>query len=330
MSVDAVTNQKTIQQIIKENESKISGRDTTDELGKDDFLNLLVTSLRFQDPLNPTDDKEFIAQLAQFSALEQMQNLNSSFTATRAYSLIGKSILAHVKDPSTGEVTEVSGDVTSVTYSGGKYYVVVRGKEVPVEDIIEVAEGAYASQNNLSQFTSLIGCLVNGIVYNPLDGDMIKVSGVVKSLQKGIYEDYAVLDGVSVEIAGLNTTVKTTDVEYVRNKLTTAWENGEYIDIIIKDSSTGKRVPVTAIITDLEFDNKGRIKAVLNDVHVPLESITNIRKQTEGKSAEGGNETGTVEEAGDGSRQDGENGTDTVGNSGETSSDGQAGDDNGN
>ena len=37
MSVDAVTNQKTIQQIIKENESKISGRDTTDELGKDDF-----------------------------------------------------------------------------------------------------------------------------------------------------------------------------------------------------------------------------------------------------------------------------------------------------
>lgn len=330
MSVDAVTNQKTIQQIIKENESKISGRDTTDELGKDDFLNLLVTSLRFQDPLNPTDDKEFIAQLAQFSALEQMQNLNSSFTATRAYSLIGKSILAHVKDPSTGEVTEVSGDVTSVTYSGGKYYVVVRGKEVPVEDIIEVAEGAYASQNNLSQFTSLIGCLVNGIVYNPLDGDMIKVSGVVKSLQKGIYEDYAVLDGVSVEIAGLNTAVKTTDVEYVRNKLTTAWENGEYIDIIIKDSSTGKRVPVTAIITDLEFDNKGRIKAVLNDVHVPLESITNIRKQTEGKSAEGGNETGTVEEAGDGSRQDGENGTDTVGNSGETSSDGQAGDDNGN
>ena len=330
MSVDAVTNQKTIQQIIKENESKISGRDTTDELGKDDFLNLLVTSLRFQDPLNPTDDKEFIAQLAQFSALEQMQNLNSSFTATRAYSLIGKSILAHVKDPSTGEVTEVSGDVTSVTYSGGKYYVVVRGKEVPVEDIIEVAEGAYASQNNLSQFTGIIGCLVNGIVYNPLDGDMIKVSGVVKSLQKGIYEDYAVLDGVSVEIAGLNTTVKTTDVEYVRNKLTTAWENGEYIDIIIKDSSTGKRVPVTAIITDLEFDNKGRIKAVLNDVHVPLESITNIRKQTEGKSAEGGNETGTVEEAGDGSRQDGENGTDTVGNSGETSSDGQAGDDNGN
>ena len=330
MSVDAVTNQKTIQQIIKENESKISGRDTTDELGKDDFLNLLVTSLRFQDPLNPTDDKEFIAQLAQFSALEQMQNLNSSFTATRAYSLIGKSILAHVKDPSTGEVTEVSGDVTSVTYSGGKYYVVVRGKEVPVEDIIEVAEGAYASQNNLSQFTGIIGCLVNGIVYNPLDGDMIKVSGVVKSLQKGIYEDYAVLDGVSVEIAGLNTTVKTTDVEYVRNKLTTAWENGEYIDIIIKDSSTGKRVPVTAIITDLKFDNKGGIKAVLNDVHVPLESITNIKKQPEGNSAEGGNETGAAEETEDGSRQDGENGTDTVGNSGETSSDGQAGDDNGN
>ena len=49
MSVDAVAYQKTIEQIIKENESRISGRDTGD-LGKDDFLNLLVTQLRYQDP----------------------------------------------------------------------------------------------------------------------------------------------------------------------------------------------------------------------------------------------------------------------------------------
>lgn len=305
MSVAATTYQKTIEQIIDENSKKVSNRNTGD-LGKDDFLNLLVTQLRYQDPLNPTDDKEFIAQMAQFSALEQMQNLNTSFTATKAYSLIGKSVLANVIDPTTKEITEVAGDVSSVTYVGGKYYVVVRGTEVLVDDIIEVTEGSYASQSNLSQFTNLIGCLVNGIVYNPADGDMIKVTGTVRSLQKGVYEDYAVMDGVSVEIAGLNTAVKTTDVDYIRNTLTTAYKNGEQISLIIKDSSTGKRVPVTATIAQLNISDDGKITAVLNGVHVPIESITNITK------ASSGNTTGT--DAGTGTADDDEQAGDSDGN----------------
>jgi flagellar basal-body rod modification protein FlgD len=48
-------------------------------MGKDEFLRLLVTQLRHQDPLNPLDNAEFVAQLAQFSSLEQMQNLNQQF-----------------------------------------------------------------------------------------------------------------------------------------------------------------------------------------------------------------------------------------------------------
>ncbi|MGI6669473.1 MAG: flagellar hook capping FlgD N-terminal domain-containing protein [Acetivibrionales bacterium] len=280
MSISIAATQKTIEQIIAEGESKVSNRNTG-ELGKDDFLNLLIMQLRYQDPLNPTDDKEFIAQMAQFSALEQMQNLNTSFTATKAYSLIGKRVIANITDPATKRITEIDGDVSGITYSLGKYYAIVRGVEVPIDDIVCVTESAYSSQSNLSSFTGLIGCQVNGIVYNPLDGDMIKVTGIVRALQKGIYEDYAVMDGVSVEIAGLDDSVKTTDADYVRDTLTAAYESGEEIDIIIKDSSTGKRVPVTARIVALDFAKNGKITAVLNGVHVPLESITNITKPAE-------------------------------------------------
>jgi flagellar basal-body rod modification protein FlgD len=47
-------------------------------LDKDDFLKLLITELRYQDALEPMDDREFIAQMAQMSSLEQMQNLNKT------------------------------------------------------------------------------------------------------------------------------------------------------------------------------------------------------------------------------------------------------------
>ncbi len=269
--------QKTIQEIIDTNASNTSDR-KTGELGKDDFLNLLVTQLRYQDPLAPTENTEFIGQMAQFSALEQMQNLNTSFTATKAYTLIGKSVTANIVDKTTGEITVYGGDVSSIKLSDGKYFAIVSGVEVPIDDIVDVTESSYSYGNNLSSFANLIGFDVNGIVYDSQNGDMIKVSGKVMEIQKGVYEDYAVMDGVRVEIAGLNTTVKTTDTEYLRNTLETAHANGEAVEIIIKDSNTGKYVPVKAYLAELNIADNGRITAILDGLHVPLESITNITR----------------------------------------------------
>ena len=77
----------------------------TKELDRDAFLNLLVTQLQNQDPLNPTDSAEFTAQLAQFSSLEQLGNVNdnlkqlqdfqASINNSQAVTLIGKEITAN-------------------------------------------------------------------------------------------------------------------------------------------------------------------------------------------------------------------------------------------
>jgi flagellar basal-body rod modification protein FlgD len=77
-------------------------------LGKDEFLNLLVTQLRYQDPMEPMKDTDFVAQLAQFSSLEQLSSINTSLdnssqlnyvlsqtiANTMATTLIGKEVIA--------------------------------------------------------------------------------------------------------------------------------------------------------------------------------------------------------------------------------------------
>lgn len=93
---------------------------STPILGKDDFLQLLTTKLRHQDPMNPMEDHEFIAQLAQFSSLEQMQNMNETMQTqilltqstnnALATSLIGKNVQAlgnsmMLEDGGTAEIS---------------------------------------------------------------------------------------------------------------------------------------------------------------------------------------------------------------------------------
>ena len=108
----------------------VNGRTPKTELGKDDFLQLLITQLSHQDPTAPMEDTQFIAQMAQFSSLEQMTNmsssfskLNSLFTGSEASNAVGKNVDIEMGDATvSGTIAAASrGDYPQVLVNGSWY-----------------------------------------------------------------------------------------------------------------------------------------------------------------------------------------------------------------
>jgi flagellar basal-body rod modification protein FlgD len=111
-------------------------------MGKDDFLRLLVAQLKYQDPMKPMEDKDFMGQMAQFSSLEQINNLAQSMEGMRASNQVSQSValIGHsvtYVDANTG--LEATGVVDSVALAGGTIGVRVGGITIAPEAIQEVA-----------------------------------------------------------------------------------------------------------------------------------------------------------------------------------------------
>ena len=274
MSTSGISN-NTIEQIIQNTSENASKRNTNGELGKNDFLNLLVTQLRYQDPLNPTDDKEFIAQMAQFSSLEQMQNMSNTLSNSQAFSMIGKRVTATISDSSTSELKTVVGEVSTVKVSSGKTYVVINGQDIEASKVTQVDESIYSNNSNLSAYTNLIGYRVRGATYDSSSGDVVYVNGDVSEIQKGLYEDYAVMDKVSVTISEINNGVTSTDANYIENYLKD--NEGKSVSLIIKDEASGMRAPISGTLDSFKIEN-GKVTAVINKALIPVDSVANIKK----------------------------------------------------
>ncbi|WP_053219664.1 flagellar hook assembly protein FlgD [Virgibacillus senegalensis] len=124
---------------------------TNPNLGKDEFLKILMAQLQNQDPLNPMEDKEFVSQMASFSSLEQMTNMASSMdrlvdsqsiSPVLQYShLIGKEVSYNKYDEETGKVAEtLTSDVTSVSQESGKAVLELsNGEKIFADEVLKVS-----------------------------------------------------------------------------------------------------------------------------------------------------------------------------------------------
>jgi flagellar basal-body rod modification protein FlgD len=127
--------------LIKTN-TKTTGKSNGSTLGKDDFLKILITQLKNQDPMQPLQDKEFIAQMAQFTSVEQLTNMATEMKALRqtlgfASGLIGKEVSWSSSD-STGKQVVKSGVVDSITFKEGTQYANVKGEEISLDKLLKI------------------------------------------------------------------------------------------------------------------------------------------------------------------------------------------------
>jgi flagellar basal-body rod modification protein FlgD len=126
--------------------TQTSGQQTSSLTGlqqvdKQEFLMLLVAQLRNQDPSQPMEDREFIAQLAQFNSLEQMQQMNKTLTAVSEMTVLGQLasfVGKHVTAVSGGAT--VAGLVSGVTLVDGAPKLIVGDKQVDLQAVYEISE----------------------------------------------------------------------------------------------------------------------------------------------------------------------------------------------
>ena len=158
-------------------ERKVGG-----DMGKHDFLMLLSAQLRYQDPLEPLKDSDFAAQLAQFSALEQMENMNQTLAAMssyQAYGLVGKFAVATAYVD--GVLSEIPGVIDCVFTKDGVTFAQIGDYAVPISAITDVYDNSNSltPQMLIETSNNLIGRIVKAQV------DKLVIEGVVS----GVYVD---------------------------------------------------------------------------------------------------------------------------------------------
>ena len=131
-------------QIINSGTETESSKKSNSMVEKEQFLQLLVAQMKYQDPLEPMDNTEYVSQLATFSQLEQMQNISLTTEMQRATSMVGNLVTIDATNSATGVTTQITGKVDYVTMSGSKVKVSVNDNLYDLDSVSKVWDASYA------------------------------------------------------------------------------------------------------------------------------------------------------------------------------------------
>lgn len=269
-SATDVGNQKTIEQIIESQAEASASKRNTGELGKDDFLKLLITQVQNQDPMNPQTDTEFIAQLAQFSSLEQMQNLNKTFSYSTGFALMGKYISADVDD-GEGNTKLVDGRVENVHIMNGEVFAVVGEDDVPLDKITWVGNDNIGDDGDVTGYSGIIGMLGKAHILNEA-GKTGSLEGIISTVVKESDGVFAKLDEVEIKPYNLDLGGLESIEEYVEAM------SGKEVTLRLEDDLTGERFTVTGILRAGYIAEDSEARLLLDDIKVPANNIYSTKK----------------------------------------------------
>lgn len=126
-----------------DNSKKNGINPTGSTLGYDQFLQLLCAEMQYQDPLEPTSNTDYVAQMATFSQLEATLSLTETQSNANASELVGKQVILKVTSETTGQTTYVDGRVDYVMYQNGEAFLSVNDQLYPASALDTVADSEY-------------------------------------------------------------------------------------------------------------------------------------------------------------------------------------------
>ena len=246
-----------------------SGRVLNQEMDKDMFMKLLVTQLQYQDPLNPMDNQEMMAQVAQFTALEQMKNVADAANKQLAHGMIGNYVQYTYTNSETGQSELLLGKVDYVKNKGTDVLLGIGEHEVSLSDIQEVIDPSNI-QANSSAF-DLIGKTIQGTV------NVKNAVGVDEAVViEGRVLEVRMKDGASYVVVGEGEKAVEIELEKVQNivevpSITDKWVSGT------TQNEDGTEEEISGIVQYVVVTGEDTY-ACVNGKYIPFKQINTIKE----------------------------------------------------